>query len=178
MRRRTPAALASIEEGVPPPLWHDIALPPLDRASAKWTCPKPRWRALLAVVAALVCVILLVTYAALCGVVSASQAALREQLGVCITPRHLGWTMAPHLVVFNDLVLWRPAVTATEGRVRSTETSPWCKGSAARVVARSAEVTVNGLDVLTWRRRVHVLRAERAACLQHALEVLAGRDAC
>ena len=105
------------------------------------------------------------------------EARVAEQGAVCLTPLHV-WRRPWLAVSFANVSLIRPAVLSGEGRVLSRETSTLCPAAPARSVVRFESVAVQYRSLPLLRRHVTVLGGERAACLQHMLDLFKGVSPC
>jgi peptide deformylase len=109
--------------------------------------------------------------------IAALEARVAEQGAVCLTPLHV-WRRPWHAVSFSNVSLIRPEVLSGEGRVLSRETSTLCPAAPARSVVRFESVAVQYRSLPLLRRRATVLGGERAACLQHMLDLFKGVSPC
>lgn len=83
---------------------------------------------------------------------------------------------APRLVRAGNVTLWNPVEVQREGAQRSIERSARCPAAPATRL-RAIMVTVESKP--PWgRRRRHTLRDAEAACVQHMMDVMRGRDPC
>ena len=100
-----------------------------------------------------------------------------RQAVVCLTPRHV-WGFSARAVSFSDSTLVAPRLLGGSGRVVSWETSTLCPGAPARQAIRFESVQVeHRTPPWPWLRTAR-LTGERAACLQHMLDLERGVSPC
>ena len=136
------------------------------------------------------CIALAVLCAACWGVVSYIVEATTRWLlllhgGLCATPADAvlelgapGWLASamPSVVVFQNSTMWWPVEIARDGRMSSLEQSRRCGNKEQRRM-RAAMVEVQFKRSFVTRAR-RTFRGTEAACVQKAMELLAGEEIC